>query len=76
MLRLAYENASNDCQEGLVGGNNHNIAKMIKVYEDFGIETYTAQVLAASLPPQRCYNCGQEGHLQKECLKKKKSKCT
>lgn len=78
LLQLAFENANVDCQKALFSERNEHahLPAYIKACQNVGIEEHHASVLAAALPQAsnthkktgpRCFNCQQEGYLQKNC---------
>ncbi|NXW52208.1 GAK5 protein, partial [Nyctiprogne leucopyga] len=88
LFQLAFENANSDCQAVLlpIKGKATDVEQYIKLCQNVGTETHKASMLAATLSQLqvnknaiKCFNRGQEGHISKDCPKKrqqpKKNKC-
>ncbi|NXB72252.1 GAK5 protein, partial [Donacobius atricapilla] len=79
---LAYENANTDCRKALDQIKDKpgiSLTDFIKMCAHIGTEQYKADLLAAALAKQlqvarvaiKCFACGEEGHVRKQCSKNK-----
>nr|AYG99050.1 gag protein [Small ruminant lentivirus] len=81
-VTLSYTNASTDCQKQMdrVLGQRvqqATVEEKMQACRDVGSEGFKMQLLAQALRPdrrmgskgpgQKCYNCGKEGHLARQC---------
>ena len=83
LKQLAVENANADCRKVLKSLRNADpsITDLIKACQDVGTESHKMALLADSLATQldagtaqkvKCYNCGEPGHVQRDCKKPKR----
>ncbi|XP_059708265.1 endogenous retrovirus group K member 8 Gag polyprotein-like [Haemorhous mexicanus] len=82
---LAYENANIDCRKALDQIKTKpgtSLTDFIKTCAHIGTEQYRADLLATALAQQlqvaraaiKCFSCGEEGHVKKQCSKNKQGK--
>ncbi|NXR62747.1 GAK10 protein, partial [Rhadina sibilatrix] len=77
---LAYENANNDCKKAL--DPIHNCADVelsdyIKACANISSEPFKAELIATAIAQQlqvsraaiKCFECGEQGHIRKQCPK-------
>ncbi|NWV64392.1 GAK19 protein, partial [Malurus elegans] len=80
---LAYENAKNDCKKALDLICNHTEVELpdyIKACANMGSDKFKAELIATAIAQQlqmaraavKCFECGEEGHIRKQCLKGQK----
>ncbi|NWS58411.1 GAK5 protein, partial [Chunga burmeisteri] len=77
LFQLAIENANADCKRAIepIRNSAKTIADLIKACQNVGSEQHKAEMLAAALAQQmivaqtalRCFRCGQEGHMKRNC---------
>nr|ALU34099.1 Gag [Small ruminant lentivirus]ALU34104.1 Gag [Small ruminant lentivirus] len=81
-VTLSYTNASTDCQKQMdrtlgTRVQQATVEEKMQACRDVGSEGFKMQLLAQALRPnkiggssgrnQKCYNCGKEGHLARQC---------
>lgn len=80
---LAHENANNDCKKALDLIHNRpnvELADYIKACANIGSEQYKVELIATAIAQQlqeakatvKCFACGDEEHVQKQCPKGQK----
>ncbi|GAB0208645.1 endogenous retrovirus group K member 10 Gag polyprotein-like [Grus japonensis] len=84
LFQLAIENANTDCRRAIDPIRNHakTLNDLIRACQNVGSEQHKADMLAAALAQQlavaraatKCFSCGQEGHVKKECLKARRTR--
>nr|UKS89477.1 group-specific antigen [Bovine retrovirus CH15] len=82
---LAFENANEDCRRALLPvKETGDVNAYLKACKDIGSETRKMQMFAETMvstwkalnekSAMKCYGCGQEGHLKRNCQKVNKEK--
>lgn len=76
--QLVYEQCTKECRNAITPWKGKGLQAWMKACREIGGPLSNAGLAAAVLMAQAkeitCYNCGQTGHLQKQCTKSRKSR--
>jgi len=77
LFQLAIENVNVDCKRAIAPVRNSakTIVDLVKACQNVRSEQHKAEMLATALPQQmvvaratfKCFQCGQEGHIKRDC---------
>ena len=76
--QLVYEQCTKECRNAITPWKGKGLQAWMKACREIGGPLSNAGLAAAVLMAQAkeitCYNCGQTGHMQKQCTKGRKSR--
>ncbi|NXW12164.1 POK9 protein, partial [Fregetta grallaria] len=81
LFQLAIENANSSCRKAIdpIRNRARTLTDLIRACQNVGSDEYKAEKIAAALARQltvaraatKCFACGQEGNIKKDCPKVK-----